>query len=593
MSNFKDIKKILPIVPMLLIIGIMPLISYGKVDILSENVFLNWRGKSSEIDFFAYYRIMFTLIMVVLSGIVFFINKHKVIKKLAVYKYIVLYMICIVISVLLSKYKDIAINGFVFRYEGMIALLSYMFILFFSINMIDNKYKSKVIIIVLTISSIIIGVVGILQYFGYDIFQIENIQKLMIPKEHSYLIGNLEFSNADNTKVYSTLANSNYVGSYFALVLPIIVTLAILSRENKILFIIAGIINTITLVLSDSATGIISVGMSVIVFIVLMRNRILSEYKRSFIIFSCIILGILLIDCATTRVVYTKGKNAINELIYEINVGKEKSKLEDILLGGNTAQIEFKNKVVKIESYNDELVFKDEKNNDLNVLYDTDKECWNFIDEKYKDVNVKFVSLYEDGRKFIKFNIDDDISINLTTENDEFKYITYAGRVIDNKDIKYWGRDGMEELLTSRYYIWSRILPSIVESPLFGYGPDTFAAVFPQYDYVGMYKAYDRTNMIVDKAHNMYIQIAEGTGMISLFAFIAIMFVYIKDSISIYLNSNLDNSYNILGISIFMGIVGYLVSGLFNDSVVFITPIFYVLLGIGIRINLEIRSTLL
>ncbi|MGO0882299.1 O-antigen ligase family protein [Clostridioides difficile] len=592
MNKDKYITKIISVIPLLLILGIMPLISYGKIDILSENIFLNWNGKNAEIDLFAYYKFIFTIIMTIMSILMLFIKKQKLVKDIPIYKFILIYTICIIISVILSEYKDMAINGFVFRYEGMIALIVYLLLLFMSINMFDNKDKIKSIFIVLIISSLVISIIAVFQYYNHDVFQNFNIQKSLIPKEHQYLAGKIVFSNADNSKVYSTLSNSNYLGSYFALILPIMITISILSKKYRKIFMPITVLNLFVLVASDSAAGVISVVAAFLILILMLRKKIMEEYKKGFLVLSCLIVVLGVFDFLSKGLIYTKTSSALNEFIYEVNVGKEKSKLEDIKLKDNLAEISFKDKVLNIESNNEQLFFRDGNNNLLSLKFDNQLKSWEFLENEYKDTIVEFVRLKESGKNIIKVDVDEDIHISLTTENDVFKYITHGGRIIEPKEVKYWWGDGKEELLTSRIYIWSRALPIILEKPLFGYGPDTFAAVFPQYDYVGLYKAYDTTNMIVDKPHNMYIQIAQSTGIISLFAFLGIVVLYIGKSFKIYIRYGNNDFYHIIGCAILMGVIGFLISGLFNDSVVFISPIFYILMGTGVRINYIIERNI-
>ena len=56
-----------------------------------------------------------------------------------------------------------------------------------------------------------------------------------------------------------------------------------------------------------------------------------------------------------------------------------------------------------------------------------------------------------------------------------------------------------------------------------GKGPDTFFAEFPQGDLLGKLYAYDTTQMIVDKPHNLYLQIGINEGGIALLAFLVMM----------------------------------------------------------------------
>ena len=96
-------------------------------------------------------------------------------------------------------------------------------------------------------------------------------------------------------------------------------------------------------------------------------------------------------------------------------------------------------------------------------------------------------------------------------------------------------------------------------------------------------------NILVDKPHNMYLQTAVNTGVISLLALLAIWGIYIFDSLKIYLKGNMETFAEYMGAATFLSITAYLVAGLFNDSIVSVAPLFWILLGMGIGINKMIK----
>lgn len=67
-----------------------------------------------------------------------------------------------------------------------------------------------------------------------------------------------------------------------------------------------------------------------------------------------------------------------------------------------------------------------------------------------------------------------------------------------------------------------------------GRGPDTFFAEFPQGDLLGKLYAYDSAQTIVDKPHNLYLQIGISEGGIALAAFLVMMIAYLVDSFRLY-----------------------------------------------------------
>lgn len=125
----------------------------------------------------------------------------------------------------------------------------------------------------------------------------------------------------------------------------------------------------------------------------------------------------------------------------------------------------------------------------------------------------------------------------------------------------------------------------MLESPVFGHGADTFFLVFPQGDLLAKLYSYGTTQMIVDKPHNLYLQIGISHGMIALLAFVMIMAIYIIDSLKLYALRKEYNKQQTVGIAVTLAIIGYLGAGFFNDSIVSIAPIFWLLLGVGIAIN--------
>lgn len=151
------------------------------------------------------------------------------------------------------------------------------------------------------------------------------------------------------------------------------------------------------------------------------------------------------------------------------------------------------------------------------------------------------------------------------------------------------GFEGKEELGSSRGYIWSRTLPLLKNCMITGYGADTFTYVFPQNDMLAKYYSYKQFGegfyVTVDKPHNMYLQIFFSNGLIALIAFLAIVLFYLVDCFRLYALRREYRREQTMGAAVMLGIVGYLAAGMFNDSVVSVAPMFWVLLGTGAALN--------
>ena len=144
-------------------------------------------------------------------------------------------------------------------------------------------------------------------------------------------------------------------------------------------------------------------------------------------------------------------------------------------------------------------------------------------------------------------------------------------------------------LASGRGYIWNKTIAILKDYIFLGSGADTYALVYPNDDYVDKYNnAYD--NMILTKPHNLYLQIAIQTGVLSLICFLVFYLWYFISSLRIYFKQRLDHPLAIIGFSIMLGTLGYMISGLANDSTITISPLYWALLGIGIGINHRIKT---
>lgn len=86
-------------------------------------------------------------------------------------------------------------------------------------------------------------------------------------------------------------------------------------------------------------------------------------------------------------------------------------------------------------------------------------------------------------------------------------------------------------------------------------------------------------DVTIDKPHNMYMQFVIFTGGISFIAFLVMVGMYINKVTKC-------SKENILVRIIAAGVVGFLISGFFNDSTICIMPMFYGFLGMGIALSL-------
>ena len=81
-------------------------------------------------------------------------------------------------------------------------------------------------------------------------------------------------------------------------------------------------------------------------------------------------------------------------------------------------------------------------------------------------------------------------------------------------------------------------------------------------------------------------------GVIALLAFLAVMVIYIVDSMKLYAVRKYYDKTQRLGAATCLGVIGYLFAGIFNDSVISVAPVFWIVLGVGVALNFMNRKEL-
>ena len=150
--------------------------------------------------------------------------------------------------------------------------------------------------------------------------------------------------------------------------------------------------------------------------------------------------------------------------------------------------------------------------------------------------------------------------------------------------------DEYNRFMSDRGYIWSRSLSMAKDYILTGAGADNFPIVFPQDDYLAKLNTLNDASLVIDKPHNMYLQTTINTGLITLIALFLLAIMYLFESIKIYSKAKFDSLEKFVGASCLVSVTGYLVAGLFNDNIVSVYPLFWIILGIGININYRLSK---
>jgi O-antigen ligase len=141
--------------------------------------------------------------------------------------------------------------------------------------------------------------------------------------------------------------------------------------------------------------------------------------------------------------------------------------------------------------------------------------------------------------------------------------------VTDAKNIK------QDSAGSNRVLYWKHTLPLVFERPWLGSGPDTYGKV--------MRNKYGDIDLHYPKAHNEYLQMVISLGWPATIIYLGIVGFVLLQIVQRLQKGAMQQV-------LFCCIAGYVIQAFFNISVISTAPIFWAMLGIGARLQVEAES---
>lgn len=509
---------------------------------------------------------------------------------------LVLYFVLSVLSTALSEHRDMALWGGYEQWEGMFIVAAYVVTLWFASMAVVGKTEITMIKWGLLAGVLVLSFLGAMQFFGHDFFRTnagQAVMNLMTKKK-------LRFSfNFEVGRVYATLYNPNYVGSYVALLLPVV--LSHISFEKRIhvvlqnvIALLCGIFLVVMLFGSESVTGCIGVLATLFVFAIffVLHNK---RHTRRIVACAVVCTAVMGLAVWANRPVFEYGWNKLmNPAPNQFFVTDMESQEGYLLI--HTIRDDALKLSVEAEDGAYQYEAKDSGEQNVPLYRDEGSGKMIFRDDRFSEIQIRETTVEADGEERDAFVLETPSFgksytilaprgggapglyqagyriCNAFEKTDELRHIERAGF----EDNQHFG--------SRRGFIWSRTIPLLKRHILLGSGPNTFVFEFPNDDYVGMINVgYEHST--VTKPHNMFLQIWVQTGLLSLLAFLALYVCYFVESVKLYFFRTTLSGVDKAGLGILLGTFGYMVTGLANDSCVAVAPLFWCLLGVGVAVN--------
>jgi len=599
------------LLPLIIVIAIIPLIVRMKEYKTKLSDFLWFSSQDTTTDFFLYYKSRAFTILVILIALYLFwkVIEYKylypsrqsnysrqstnIFKDNNQYKFtyallpLAAYAILALLSTVISKYASFGYSGIYEQFESIFVLLGYCLIVYYGFLFINTEEDVRFIMKWLMISVIILCLLGLTQATGHDFFASSLGKKLMIPSSQWFMAAGLEFKFEAN-RVYLSFYNPNYVGLYTALISPILMVLLLFTKNIKLQIVyVFGILGLLLcMIASSSRNGFVALCISLIFILILFRKLFMQHWKISLGVVGLIIVGFISISAYNGNAFITRLQAMFTETKtpdYSLSSIVANDDNIEITYNKNTFYIEAIPSNESVTTYN--LI--DSDGAPIQTLLDQATGIYSIVDSRFSTITIQQVSFEACGG----FNvIIDGANWYFTNQTGDGKYYYFNAYGKFDKIVKADSAlfTNYEKMGSDRGYIWSRTIPLLKNHILLGSGADTFVIEFPQNDYLGRFhNGY--VEAILTKPHNIYLQMAVQTGVLSLIAFLIFYGMYFVSCIKLYISNKFDTYMSQIGVALFVGTIGYMVSGLFNDSTVTVSPIYWALMGVGLAVNYRVK----
>lgn len=557
--------------PLILIIVVMPFVMQ-LVFVKTDFSKYPWHSDSEKMaDIFLYKRADFMIMTVGIMLIILMIYMLFGIIDIGIFLrkefiFMLIFAMVAIASGTAAENRPAVFRGTPEQYEGLPVVLGYLVIFIYAYAFVSKYKNMKIIMYSFAFSTMILCIIGLMQYMGADIFNTEFGKKLIVPDNYAEYRErlNFKFSSSDVNRVYMTLYNPNYVGVYTSMAIWLLAGMIAIERKKwiRVWMLIIEAMCIFNMMASGSKAALISNIFGIVILIVfncIKNKKIKWQYLTVMVM---ILLTVFLYDT------FTKD-GYIASLKKGINFTKKNYKLENITSDKDGINIFYNGKNIKITLNDGNIRVSDMNDNSTKLMEYEDDGSYRLLNKRLKDISVKY------NKDFIKIIIN-KTEWKFDISNGDYKYINAYKKEDILKKAEHTGFDGYEKILTNRGYIWSRTLPLLKDKWFTGSGADTFVYEFPQNDYV-MKSNVMSVNSLITRPHNLYLQIWVQNGFIALASFLSLCITYIFRVQKNYVKGIASK----WDISICMTVICYLFVCLTNDSMIVTAPVFWLALGMG------------
>lgn len=593
----------LRMLPAIIMVSLVPLIvrDYKYETGLTKHAW--YHGDAVFYDLFVGWKavvLMVLAFMMVGAVVMHFLKEGKRLSFTKLFFPLFGYGILAFLSACASKNPSFSFSGGYEQFESVWVLLSYVLIVYYVFIYTINELEMQVLADALCFCCTVISLLGALQGVGLNIFLSRVYQKLITTESFLNQMGGELSTNVGENHAVATLGNPNYMGVFCSFMLPFLISL-FLHEKNKWRRIWHGlniVLTVMALLSSRSRAGMIAAAAALFVMFIFAARKILKWWYLTIPALNLLVVIVLLINAYNDDMIFERFKNVF---------AKDKDYIEEEYIKDGT--VIYKTGLTELYTADEGIVFSYNKEKCLVYFYVNDDEYgiyaedvtgnvielipneditqFTFQHPALKDIAIEIVSV--EGELGFRLHADGEWCFLYNNTEKCYQYLDPYGNMRTIIMADSFGFENYQKALSGRGYIWSRTLPLLMEHIFLGSGPDTFILEFPQDDYLKK-KQNGYEYQLITKPHSWYLQMGVQTGVLSLLCILVFYGCYAIWSIRLYAFKKISTQTETFGLAAFIGSIGYMVSGISNDSMVVTAPVFWGMIALGVTANVLVEK---
>lgn len=595
----KDTSKIgsylllIPIIFALTIIPALVRVAYFNPNLAQYSWF---SSETSVMDMFMHCKkeAMLLLDGMLLIGYVYILIKKKIKLSMSFLPLFVYFMLA-VFSAIASVAPYHTWHGFYGMMESAYVIFGYCLICYYAYTIVETEKQLKIVMTAFAVGTAVMGLIAVSQFTGNDFFMTDLGKSLTFPAKYAGYKDALALTFGKGM-AYTTLYNPNYVGVYSTLLVPVGIVLLFSTKGIKqaLLGVLLIALVLTGLVSSGSQSAILALVPGLLFMIVYFGKRHWKTMIPTLLVCGAIFAGLNAYQ--GERNIMSDTADVVGSTENQGFGSNEKFDLTDITLNDTDFTYTYKGEVFTVQYIVDEneawsVKVHDAQGKEVEIIINQTENGYAFADEKYSELEFVFGM---DVNMNIGFSLKDRANsffIYYSQAEETYLYTNAYGRSTKIYAAETYDSPVFDLLggFNGRDFIWSKSIPILKETIVLGSGPDTYAFMFPQYDYVAL-EQDGWSGLLITKPHSLYLQIGIQTGVFSLIAFLVFNIWYLLQSLRLYYKRKLTTFAERCGAAVFIADIGYLIVMLANDSTIGVSIIYWTLMGLGFACNEMIKK---